>query len=305
MNNIDKKLLSEIADLHTIPEGSYNIRKDGEVVQRNTTAEIDIVPKKNKPGIDIIIAPNTKNKSCHIPVILTKAGLTDTTYNDFFVGDNAEVTIVAGCGIHCGGPQKSEHDGIHSFHLGKNCSVKYIEKHLGLGDENAEKIMNPTTKIVMDENSHFEMQTIQLGGVTYSNRKTTAKLKENATLSIVEKILTTENQIAKTTFKVELEGKKSSVHVVSRSVAKDNSFQEFTSNIIGNTECFGHVECDGIVVDNAKVISTPKIVANNANASLVHEAAIGKIAGEQLTKLMSLGLTKAQAEKEIIKGFLN
>lgn len=305
MNDIDKNLLAQIADLHSIPSGTINIRKDGESVLRNTNADINIVAKKDKPGIDIFVAPNVKNKSCHIPVILTKVGITDVVYNDFYIGDNADVFIVAGCGISCGAEGKSEHDGIHSFHLGKNSKVKYIEKHLGVGDAKAEKVLNPTTKIEMKENSQFEMQTIQLGGVTYSDRNTIAVLGENAKLTITEKVLTTEKQIAKTNFEVTLKGKNSSVDVISRSVAKDCSFQTFNSNIIGNNECFGHVECDGIIVNNAKIVSVPKIEANNVNASLVHEAMIGKIAGEQITKLMSLGLNKEEAEKVIINGFLN
>ncbi|MBQ7307719.1 MAG: SufD family Fe-S cluster assembly protein [Clostridia bacterium] len=304
MDKIDKELLLQIADLHSIPEGAYNIRKNGKLLSKNTNADIDIVPKKNKSGIDIIIKPNVKNKSCHIPVILSESGITDVVYNDFYIGDNADVVIIAGCGISCSSG-KSEHDGIHSFHLGKNSRVKYVEKHLGIGKEEAERVLNPITKIYMKENSYFEMDSLQLGGVTYTDRKTYAKLKENAKLVIKEKILTTSSQVALTKFRVELNGKGSSVDVISRSVAKDFSKQTFYSNVIGNEEVFGHVECDGILCDNAKIISTPKIEANNVNASLVHEAAIGKIAGEQLIKLMSLGLTREEAENVIIKGFLN
>lgn len=304
MYKIDKELLAQIADLHSIPEGAYNIRKNGECLSRNSSAEIDIVPKKKKSGIDIIVKPNVKNKSCHIPVILSKAGLNDVVYNDFYIGENADVVIVAGCGISCGNG-KSEHDGIHAFHLGKNSRVKYIEKHLGLGSEKAERVLNPTTKIFMEEGSFFEMDTLQLGGVSYSKRKTEARLKKDAKLSIKEKILTTDNQEAITMFKVELNGENSSVDVVSRSVAKDHSKQTFISNVIGNDKVFGHVECDGILCNNAKITSTPKIVANNVDASLVHEAVIGKIAGEQLIKLMSLGLDEKEAEDVIIKGFLN
>lgn len=304
MDKIDKELLLQIADLHSIPEGVYSIRKNGECLSRNTDSDIDIVTKKDKNGIDIIVKPNVKNKSCHIPVILSKSNITDVVYNDFYIGENADVVIIAGCGISCAGG-KSEHDGIHRFFLGKNSKVKYIEKHIGIGKEEAEKILNPVTKIVMEQDSYFEMETLQLGGVTYSKRKTEARLKDNAKLIIKEKILTTSTQEAITNFKVELNGKNSSVEVVSRSVAKDNSKQTFNSNVIGNNEAFGHVECDGILCDNAKIISVPKIVANNVNASLIHEAAVGKIAGEQLIKLMSLGLSTEEAENVIIKGFLN
>lgn len=308
MNNkqitkIDRDLLLSIADIHKIPEGSFNIRKNGESILRNSDSDIEIVSKKDKSGIDIIVKPNIKNKSVHIPVIITQSNLTELVYNDFYIGENSDVTIVAGCGIHNPSNEKSEHDGLHTFHLAKNSKVKYIEKHLGLGNK-GDKVLNPETKIFMDNDSYFEMETVQLGGVSYANRKTYAKLKDNSKLIIKERVLTTENQTAKTNFKVDLVGKNSSVDVLSRSVAKDYSKQEFNSNIIGNSECFGHVECDGIIVNKAEIISTPKINAKNVNASLVHEAAIGKIAGEQILKLLSLGLTEQEAEDLIIKGFL-
>ena len=304
MDKIDKELLLQIADLHSIPEGAYNIRKNGECLSRNSDSEIEIVPKAKKSGIDIIVKPGVKKRSCHIPVIISKSGLNDVVYNDFYIGDNADVVIIAGCGISCSSG-KSEHDGIHSFHLGKNSRVKYVEKHLGMGDEKAERILNPITKIYMKNDSYFEMDTLQIGGVSYSKRRTEATLGENAKLIIKEKILTTSSQQALTHFKVNLIGKNSSVDVISRSVAKDNSMQSFFSSVTGKDEVFGHVECDGILCDNAKIISTPKIIADNVNASLVHEAVIGKIAGEQLIKLMSLGLSKEEAENVIIKGFLN
>lgn len=305
MNKIDKELLLQIADLHSIPEGSYNIRKNGQCLSRNTNADIDIVSKTDKSGIDIFVKAGVKNKSCHIPVIITDGGFDDVVYNDFYIGEGADVTIIAGCGINCTNAEKSEHDGIHAFHLEKNCKVKYIEKHLGMGNDAAEKVLNPTTKVTMRENSEFEMETLQLGGVSYADRKTFATLYAGAKLSIKEKILTTGEQYAKTSFKVTLKGAESSVDVCSRSVAKDSSKQAFNSYVIGDNECFGHVECDGIIVDNAKIESTPRILANNVNASLVHEAAIGRIAGEQLMKLMSLGLTKQEAEDLIIKGYLS
>lgn len=304
MEKIDRELLEQIADLHSVPEGAYNIRKNGEVLSRNSTSDIEIIPKKNKSGIDIIVKPNVKNKSVHIPVIITMGGLTDLVYNDFYIGENADVTIVAGCGIHNATDINSEHNGIHTFHLEKNSKVLYIEKHLGVGNGSGDKILNPVTKIIMKENSDFVMETTQLGGVSSSVRETRAKLSDNAKLVIKEKILTTESQTAKTKFDVELIGENSSVDVISRSVAKDNSYQNFYSQVKGKNNCFGHVSCDGILVDNARIDSTPKIICENVNATLVHEAAIGKIAGEQLIKLMTLGLTEQQAEDLIIKGFL-
>lgn len=303
MDRIDEELLSQIADLHGVPEGSYNIRKNGQSIGRASNDDIQIVSKKNKSGIDIFVKPNVKNKSVHIPVIITVGGLDDVVYNDFYIGENADVLIVAGCGIHNSSDKKSQHDGIHTFHLEKNSKVRYIERHLGLGD-GAEKVLNPITKVYQKEGSSLLMETTQLGGVSSAVRKTIAKVGENATLVIKEKILTTDSQTAVTNFKVELVGRNSSVDVISRSVAQKESRQEFHSNVLGENACFGHVECDGIITDKAQITSVPKIVAENVEASLVHEAAIGKIAGDQLTKLMSLGLDAEQAEALIIKGFL-
>lgn len=304
MDKLDKELLSQIAGMHTIPQGSFNIRKNGESVDRKSTKDIEIIPKKDKSGIDIIVKEGVKNKSVHIPVIITVGNLNDLVYNDFYIGKDAEVLIVAGCGIHNPSEQKSQHDGIHSFHLAENSKVKYIEKHLGIGTGSGEKILNPTTVIEMKKGSQFEMETIQLGGVSKSNRKTDAVLEDDAKLVIKEKILTTDKQIAKTFFNVILKGKNSSVEVISRSVAKGKSKQQFISNITGQNECFGHVECDGILMDTAVIESTPKIVAKDLNATLVHEAAIGKIAGDQMIKLQTLGLSEEEAQNEIIKGFL-
>ena len=305
MNKIEKELLEAVADLHKTPTGAYNIRKNGQGVERQSPAEIQIEQKKDKSGIDIIVAPDVKNKSVHIPVIITEGNLHDLVYNDFYIGDNSDVLIVAGCGIHNDTNATSEHNGIHSFHLGKNSRVRYVEKHLGLGNGEGGKILNPITNIEMGENSYLEMETTQLGGVTYSERETNAILHEKANLIIKEKILTNSTQKAISHFNVELVGKDSSVDVISRSVAKEDSYQEFVSCVKGTTKCFGHVECDAILMDNARIKATPEILAENVDATLVHEAAIGKIAGEQITKLMTLGLTEKEAEDLIIKGFLS
>lgn len=304
MNNIEQKLLEKIADLHKIPSGAFNLRKNGQAAVRNTTKDIDIRPKKNKSGIDIFVKPNVKNKSVHIPVIITVGGLSDLVYNDFYIGHDADVLIVAGCGIHNNTCKTSMHNGIHTFHIGANAKVKYIEKHVGEGDGSGGKILNPVTKIIMRENSYMEMETLQLDGVTSTVRKTSAKLYDNATLHIQENILTTDEQTAKTQFKVELLGKDSRVEVVSHSVAKDSSYQEFKSDLIGKNQCFGHVECDGIILNKARIVSVPMIDAIDSNASLIHEAAIGKIAGDELIKLMTLGLSQEEAEDMIIQGFL-
>lgn len=301
---IEKNLLHTIADIEETPKGAYNIRQNGKSVERNTTANIDIVTKQDKPGIDIIIKPNTQNESVHIPVILTESGLKDMVYNDFYIGENSDVVIVAGCGIHNNYCETSQHDGIHTFHLAKGAKVKYIEKHYAEGSGTGNNILNPQTIVYLEDDATLEMESVQIEGISSTIRETKAVLGNNSNFVITERIMTSDNQVAKTVFDVDLNGENSSVHVASRSVAKESSMQEFTSNINGNNKCFGHVECDAIIMDNAKVISTPKISANNIDASLTHEAAIGKIAGEQLIKLMSLGLTEKEAEEQIINGFL-
>ncbi len=304
MDNIQKNLLKEIAGLHEIPQGAYNIRANGMLGGRNTTANINITTKQDKPGIDIIIKPDTKNESVHIPVVISETGLNDLVYNDFYIGENADVTIVAGCGIHNTGDNKSQHDGIHSFHVGKNAKVKYIERHYGQGDGNGENVMNPTTIIDIHEGGYLEMETTQIKGIDSTIRVTNATLGKEAKLVIREKIMTHGKQFAKTDFTVELNGEASAANVVSRSVAKDTSNQIFISNIKGNNKCSGHTECDAIIMDKATVSAIPEITASHIDASLIHEAAIGKIAGEQLIKLMTLGLTEKEAEEQIVNGFL-
>lgn len=304
MDAIQKSMLEKIADLHEVPEGAYNIRSNGALAGRNTTANIDIVTKQDKPGIDIIIKPGTKNESVHIPVILSESGLNDCVYNDFYIGEGADVVIVAGCGIHNCGTDTSEHDGIHTFFIGKNAKVKYIEKHYGEGDGTGEKILNPTTIVHIDEGGYMEMETTQIKGVDSTIRDTQADLKDGASLVIKEKIMTHGNQTAETNFVVNLDGVDSSANVISRSVAKNSSKQVFNSKICGNNKCYGHTECDAILMDNGHDNAVPSLEANDLDASLIHEAAIGKIAGEQLIKLMTLGLTEHEAEEQIINGFM-
>lgn len=305
MERLDEELLETIADLHGVPEGSFNIRKNGKLLARNTNTDIEIVSKTDKDGIDIIVKPGVKGKSVHIPVLLTVGDFHDLVYNDFYIGDNADVTIIAGCGIHNDTCGDSVHDGIHTFYLGKNAKVRYVEKHYADGTGEGKKQFMPVTKIYLKERSAFTMESTQLGGVTYTDRKTFATVGKDAQLIVKEKILTEGSEKAITNFKVNLRGKNSRADIVSRSVARGSSVQDFRSNMIGNNECFGHVECDGIVLDRARIISVPKIDAVSPEASLVHEAAVGKIAGEQLLKLMSLGLTEQEAEDAVIKGFLN
>lgn len=304
MDLIEKNLLKEIADLHDIPTGAYNIRRNGESAGRSSTEHIIITPKNDAPGIDIKILPGTKNESVHIPVVLTQSGLTDTVYNDFYIGENCDVTIVAGCGIHNSGCETAKHDGIHTFHIGKDSVVRYVEKHYGQGEGEGKNVMNPKTVIHLDKGASMELETTQIGGVDSTERETVADVSDDATLIIREKLLTEGTQTAITNFTVNLNGENSSTNVISRSVAKSKSHQEFISRINGNNLCHGHTECDAIIMDEATVLAIPEVSANHINASLIHEAAIGKIAGEQLMKLMTLGLTEAEAEEQIIAGFL-
>ncbi len=304
MDEIQRTLLEQVAGLHEVPAGAYNIRANGALAGRNTTANIDIVTKEDRQGIDIRIKPGTRNESVHIPVLLSESGLKETVYNDFYVGDDCDVTIVAGCGIHNGGKDASMHSGIHRFFVGKNARVRYVEKHYGEGDGSGERIMNPTTEVTLDEGSHMELEMVQIKGIDSTVRLTKAKVAGNASLIVREKLMTHGRQTAKTDFEVELSGAGSSADVVSRSVARDRSRQEFRSKIIGNAACSGHTECDAIIMDDASVTALPALTANCVDAMLIHEAAIGKIAGEQLIKLMTLGLTPEEAEEQIVSGFL-
>lgn len=304
MDQIEKNLLKQIADIEKVPMGAYNLRANGKKVERKTTPNIEIVSKEEQDGIDIFIKEDTKNESVHIPVIITESGLTDIVYNDFYVGANADVVIVAGCGIHNSDCADSEHNGIHRFFLEEGAKVKYIEKHYGEGEGTGKRILNPKTEVYLEENAVLEMESVQIKGVDSTVRETIGNLQAGSSFIVKEKIMTHGEQFAQTIFEVELNGEGASTHVISRSVAKDNSEQDFISRIYGNAECFGHVECDAIIMDKAIVKSTPEIVAADINAALTHEAAIGKIAGEQLMKLMTLGLTEKEAEEQIISGFL-
>ena len=301
---IIETLLAEVSDLHSVPQGAYNIRLNSQSAGRNSSANIEIVGKTDKPGIDIRIKPGTRNESVHIPVVVSASGLKEMVYNDFFIGEDSDVVIVAGCGIHNCGDQDSEHDGIHRFFVGKNAKVKYVEKHYGEGDGNGKRILNPGTEVYMEENSYMEMEMVQIEGVDSTNRTNCAELAAGAKLIVRERLLTHGSQNAESTYIVNLNGEDSSADVVSRSVAKDTSKQTFNSKIVGNAKCSGHTECDAIIMDDAKIFAIPGLIANNIDAALIHEAAIGKIAGEQIVKLMTLGLTEEEAEAQIVNGFL-
>ncbi|MBQ9387524.1 MAG: SufD family Fe-S cluster assembly protein [Lachnospiraceae bacterium] len=304
LDNISKRILEEVADLHSVPEGAYNIRVNGKSESRNTTANIDITSKEDKSGIDIRIKDGTKKESVHIPVVVSASGLKETVYNDFYIGEDCDVVIVAGCGIDNCGSQDAQHDGVHRFFIGKNSKIKYVEKHYGQGDGTGKRILNPVTELYLEEGAEATLEMVQIKGVDSTDRKTIAKLDKNAKLVVRERLMTHGDQYAVSAYEVELNGEGSGTDVVSRSVARDNSFQKFDSKIIGNTVCNGHTECDAIIMDNARILAVPGLEANSLEAELIHEAAIGKIAGEQLTKLMTLGLTEAEAEEAIINGFL-
>ena len=304
MNAVQLQLLREVADLHGVPEGAYNLRANGKTAHRNTTANIDIQTKTEGSGIDIRIKDGTVNESVHIPVVLSESGLQETVYNDFYVGDNCDVLIVAGCGIDNCGTQDSEHDGIHRFYIGKNSRIRYVEKHYGSGDGSGKRILNPVTEVYMSEGSTMEMEMAQIKGVDSTHRTTFAELKQGAKLIVRERLMTHGEQNAVSVYKVMLNEDGSSADVVSRSVARDNSYQKLDLCILGNAACSGHTECDSIIMDNGRILAVPSLEANSVDAQLVHEAAIGKIAGEQLVKLMTLGLTEQEAEEQIINGFL-
>ena len=304
LDAIQKRLIEEIADLHSVPSGAYNFRANGELAGRNTTANIDIISKPDGSGIDIRIKPGTKNESVHIPVVLSASGLKETVYNDFSIGEDCDAVIVAGCGIDNCGSQDSEHDGIHRFFVGKNARVKYVEKHYGSGDGQGQRILNPVTEAYMEEDSSMEMEMDQIKGVDSTQRTTLAELKAGAKLVVKERLMTHGRQNAVSGYQVNLNGAGATADVVSRSVARDDSSQTFNARITGNAPCSGHTECDSIIMDRGHILAIPSLEANDVDAMLVHEAAIGKIAGDQLVKLMTLGLTEQEAEEQIINGFL-
>ena len=304
MNNTELQLLQIIADMGDSADGAFNIRANGQLANRRVTENIDIKTKTDNPGIDIIIKPGTVNESVHIPVIISETGLTDLVYNDFYIGENSDVTIVAGCGIHNCGEKESRHDGIHTFYVGKNAKVKYIEKHYGEGDGKGKRILNPVTEVHLAEGSAMEMEMVQIKGVDSTVRTTHADVAAGASLVVRERLMTHGEQKAESIYVTELDGDGSRADVVSRSVAKDSSYQKFDSRITGNAACTGHTECDAIIMGNARILAVPQLEANNIDAALIHEAAIGKIAGEQIIKLMTLGLTEQEAEEQIVSGFL-
>lgn len=304
MDQITEHILEEVAALHGIPEGAYNIRENGKSIGRSSTEEIQITTRADGKGLEIRISPGTKKKSVHIPVVISQSGLKEVVYNDFYVGEDADVTIVAGCGIHNAGDDASRHDGIHSFFIGKGARVRYVEKHYGSGDGNGARIMNPETVIEIGKDGYMEMETVQIRGVDSTVRRTRAKLEAGAKLVVTERLMTHGSQRAESLFDVQMNGADSGANVVSRSVAKDRSYQKFASCLVGNAPCSGHTECDAIIMDHANISAVPELAANDPDAALIHEAAIGRIAGEQIMKLMTLGLTEAEAEEQIVEGFL-
>ena len=304
LDEIQKRLLMEVAGLHEVPEGAYNIRSNSKSAGRVSTANIEIIPKEEGDGLDIYIKPGTKNESVHIPVVMTQSGLTELVYNDFHIGADSDVVIVAGCGIDNCGPKDSEHDGIHRFYVGKNARIKYVEKHYGSGDGEGKRILNPGTEVYMEEGSSMEMEMVQIKGVDDTDRTTTAELAAGAKLVVRERLMTHGSQRAISSYVVNLNGEGATADVVSRSVARDDSYQKFDAVLNGNAPCSGHTECDSIIMDRGRILAVPGLEANNVDAALVHEAAIGKIAGDQIIKRMTLGLSEQEAEEQIINGFL-
>ena len=304
LDEIQKRLLREVADLHDVPEGAYNIRSNSKSAGRASTENIEIIPREDGQGLTVKIKPGTKNESVHIPVVLTETGIKEVVYNDFYIGEEADVTIVAGCGIDNCGNQDAEHDGIHRFFVGKNAHIRYVEKHYGSGEGAGKRILNPGTEVYQEEGSSVEMEMVQIKGVDDTKRTTKAELAKDAKLVVRERLMTHGDQKAYSEYVVNLNGEGSTADVVSRSVARDSSYQKFEAKIVGNKPCAGHTECDAIIMDQAKILAVPALEANDLDAALVHEAAIGKIAGDQIIKLMTLGLTEAEAEEQIINGFL-
>ena len=304
MDEIQKRILREVADLHDVPEGAYNIRANGKSAGRASTTNIEIIPREDGQGLTIKIKPGTKNESVHIPVVMSESGIKETVYNDFYIGEGSDVIIVAGCGIDNCGNQDSQHDGIHRFFVGKDSKVKYVEKHYGSGDGKGKRILNPVTEVYMEDNSTCEMEMVQIKGVDDTERTTRAELKEGAKLIVRERLMTHGDQRAISIYKVDMNGEGSNADVVSRSVARDSSYQKFDAVLTGNAPCSGHTECDAIIMDDGRILAVPGLEANDVDAALVHEAAIGKIAGDQIIKLMTLGLTEEEAEEQIINGFL-
>ena len=298
------RLLREVADLHKVPEGAYNIRSNSKSAGRNSTANIEIVSKEDVSGLEIRIKPGTKHESVHIPVVMTESGLKEVVYNDFHIGEDADVVIVAGCGIDNCGNQDSQHDGIHRFFVGRNAHIRYVEKHYGSGDGKGKRILNPVTEVYQEEGSIVEMEMVQIKGVDDTERTTIAELAAGARLVVRERLMTHGDQRAVSAYEVRLNGEGASADVVSRSVARDSSYQKFDARLLGNAPCSGHTECDSIIMDQGRILAVPGLEANDVDAALVHEAAIGKIAGEQIIKLMTLGLTEQEAEEQIINGFL-
>lgn len=304
MDTIQLDILQQVSGLDGFPSGAYNIRLDGGSIGCSSSENTTITPKAEASGIDVIVKPGTKNETIHIPVVISQSGIQELVYNDFYIGKDSEVTIIAGCGIHNDGDALAQHDGIHVFHIGENSVVRYEEKHYGEGDGTGEKILNPVTEVYLEPNSFMEMETVQIAGVDSTKRVTKGKVGDGATFIVKEKLMTHGKQIATTEYEVDLDGEDSKSHLISRSVAKGDSYQEFYSNMNGNNRCMSHSECDAIIMDHGVVKAIPVVTANHVDASLIHEAAIGKIAGEQIVKLMTLGLSEEQAEAQIVNGFL-
>ena len=305
LDEITEKILKQIDEAGFQQKGAFNLRHNGIALCHGDSEHIKIRKKEDKPGIDVYIDGETKGEQVHIPVVVDASGMTDIVYNDFYIADGADVTIIAGCGIHNSGCNESRHDGIHSFHVGKNANVRYEEKHYGEGEGTGARVLNPVTRIYMEEDSMFTLDTAQIKGVDSTVRETDVHMGAGSKLYVLERLMTHDQQTAESNMEVDLDGEGSSAQIVSRSVAKGTSRQVFHPKAVGNTKCHAHIQCDSIIMDHAEVSSIPEINARHLDAAIIHEAAIGRINNEQLIKLRTLGMTEEEAEGVIIENFLN
>ncbi|NMC27074.1 MAG: SufD family Fe-S cluster assembly protein [Syntrophomonadaceae bacterium] len=304
LNKLEMDLLKSITDLETVPSGALNIRLNGKAVMRQSSPNISVGPNDEGTGLKVEIKPGAVNETVHVPVVLTQPGLLDKVYNTFIVGEGADATIIAGCGIHNDSHAISRHDGIHEIIVKRGAKLKYTEKHYGEGSEQGKRILNPSTVITIESGAIAELEMVQIRGVNDTMRSTVAHIHEKGSLKIIERLLTQEEQRAESDIMIYLDGNGSNAQVISRAVAQGHSYQLFRAALIGKAPSVGHVECDAILMDSARIRSIPELQAEDADAVLTHEAAIGKIAGEQLIKLMSLGLTEQEAVNTILEGFL-
>lgn len=306
IDQVTQGVLKQIDDSGFKQEGAYNLRYNGYALCHGDSEHIKIKKREDgNSGINVYISGQTQGEEVHIPVVLSTSGMKDVVYNDFYVEEGARVTIVAGCGIHNAGCNESRHDGIHTFHVGRGAEVTYTEKHYGEGEGTGARVLNPVTKVILEENAIFTLDTAQIKGVDSTVRETEVEMGAGARLFVTERLMTHDKQTAVSNMDVCLNGEGSSAQIVSRSVAKGESVQTFHPRAIGNAGCHAHIQCDSIIMEKARVSSIPEINANHIDAAIIHEAAIGRINSDQIMKLRTLGLSQEEAESVIVEAFLN